>query len=460
MERSIELERKVSFVFKLIFFGYLYSQALADFHRSFIISIFLWSGLCVGGCAILLRLLNRNRFTLVKSKYWVLFFEISYMISILCNIRYGVRANLIHFIIFTLVILLLFVRDKEKSIQQSIRQVNIFANMHIVFMDICIIISLVELYLGYGKIEEIDGYFIKSGFVENRLWGVFLDPNHAAIFAIIALVVCCYQIFLNKDIGKLFKAFYIISALLQVVYMAFSDSRTASLALACVGGFVTFCLIVNWKEKVKPKQVIKGIMLGSVVGIISFLVPMAVQKGYNYSVEIVDNYSQSQVKEAPQISESREIYRPYEMEADISNQRFDIWKSGVEVFLSKPIVGVTSLNLRTYAKEVLPDTYIMQEGKSFSHFHNEFLNVLVAQGIIGFVAFIGLVIQQMYYLLTGFVKLKNGNYQIAVFSLAIILAIFVEMFFQQSFVYVYSPTVFIFWITLGFLNELIEKDVR
>ena len=33
----------------------------------------------------------------------------------------------------------------------------------------------------------------------------------------------------------------------------------------------------------------------------------------------------------------------------------------------------------------MPDTYLAQDGVRFSHLHNEILNVLVSQGIIGLI---------------------------------------------------------------------------
>ena len=47
--------------------------------------------------------------------------------------------------------------------------------------------------------------------------------------------------------------------------------------------------------------------------------------------------------------------------SDISNMRFSIWKSSVEIFKTSPIYGTSPRNLLSYAHDKLPNTFISQK---------------------------------------------------------------------------------------------------
>ena len=77
------------------------------------------------------------------------------------------------------------------------------------------------------------------------------------------------------------------------------------------------------------------------------------------------------------------INRGYSMEGDISNRRLAIWRSGLELGLTRPVTGISFPAVVAYAKEHLPDTYIISNDLwEFNTFDSEPVNIFVSQGII------------------------------------------------------------------------------
>ena len=66
-----------------------------------------------------------------------------------------------------------------------------------------------------------------------------------------------------------------------------------------------------------------------------------------------------------------EIGREQDISGDISNRRFSIWKSGIDLFAESPLIGVGGYsNIVTFAQENIPTTYLVaNDYKIFDSFH-------------------------------------------------------------------------------------------
>lgn len=78
---------------------------------------------------------------------------------------------------------------------------------------------------------------------------------------------------------------------------------------------------------------------------------------------------------------------------DISNRRFDIWKSAVEIFKTSPVFGISRANILPYVDDNLPDSYLVtNEYMRFDSMHNMFFEILVSQGAVGLITFLTFII--------------------------------------------------------------------
>lgn len=456
--KTIELERKFSLAYKFLLLFYLTSQTIGPFHRTWIISVFLWGTLVVAVVDFLLRLTRVNKFTKTPYFWFLLAFLATEAISIVVNLQYGFSQNLSHFVLFAFIICLLYANDCTRKSSEVWADLLKIGKTYIALMNIGTIISFIMMFCNYGRTIFIEDYRIKIGFVENRLWGVFRDPNHAAIFMIIAILISAYTIYASKH--KWAKAYYVVSDILMLFYISFSDSRTARYAMLGCGIFFTYVLLFKFGfKKMQPvlKQVII-IALAVVVGFVAYKAPLVITDSYNKIVIAIEENRETNGETNTEDDMSRVVYRAYDLSGDPLNQRAEIWGNGIEVFKAKPVTGVTFFNIKSFLRSEMPSAYIIQEGNTFSHFHNEILNVLASQGILGLVTLGAFAILLAISILKYFFKLQGKKYFTMCIAVTALLAFCCEMLVQQGPLYNYTPSMFFFWAFLGYMAQVVRES--
>ena len=451
-------------VYLLCLFGYLFSQIITEFHRTVWITILLYSMLGLGVVVGICKLIRWKEYIHSKYGFIIILLLLSYLFSIFMNYKYAFSINIKHWIILTMAIFISYFYANTENINKDIH-VGMKILIHV--MNICVIISIIQLLMGYGKIESYGYYHMKSGFIENRLWGVFIDPNHGSTLSVIVCYVCVY--ILKKSNSLVKRIYYGFTIAIQVMYIAFSDSRTAQV---CIAVSMIFYICCTGLKKICKKSIINCLLLifiSCVIGISCAALPKAIQKGYNIAIEklnrnlevnieIVGDIKENVVEQI-ETSNDRTIKRTYDLGKDVSNQRFDIWKSGMEIFCKSPIYGVTLFGAREFAEEHVPDTYILRDNIYFSQFHNEVLDVAVAQGIIGLAIFILMAILFIVYVIKGFIK-EEKDYLAYLTGITVLLCLCTKMMFQQGIMYMYNPDVVIFWMTLSYLVANIHTSEK
>lgn len=459
---SLKYEHSFSLAYKFLLLFYLTAQTLAPLHRTFVISIFMWAMLGVAAINFIFRLTNINRFC--KTPYFIILFAFlcSEGISIVVNLKYGFSQNISHFIILAFIIFLIYLNDVNRKSNDVWNDLLKLGKTHIAIMDISVIISFAMLFLNYGKTILIEDYKIKIGFVENRLWGVFRDPNHAAIFMMIAMLFSIYAIYNTKS--KRAKVYYIVSDILMMIYIAFSDSRTASYAL--LGSSIFLVYVIGWKFFFKKinNQVFRQVVIVSlalIVGIVAYKAPDFITDTYNKAIISYETYHNSKVEGDPDSDEEENtslvVYRAYDLSKDPLNKRSEIWKNGFDVIKEKPVFGITFFNIKSFLRAEMPSAYIIQPDQTFSHFHNEIINVFVSQGFVG-VFLLGLfAVLLLISILKYYFKMDGKRYLQMSISLTILLAMCCEMLVQQGPIYNYTPSMFFFWALLGFIAHTVNE---
>ena len=183
-------------------------------------------------------------------------------------------------------------------------------------------------------------------------------------------------------------------------------------------------------------------------------------------LEAMDNYR----KTYPVIKEYRAIRKEKDKQkleigrqsndinGDVSNRRFAIWGSGLEIFKSKPLTGVTFRNYVPYAEDKLPDTYIVHNDfDKFRSMHNSFVDILVSQGILGVVIIAAYIILVLVLIFKNFFKFKGEKYKYHTVLLSIIAPIFASMMFYSETFYMNTGGAFLFWLALGYLIQSVTS---
>lgn len=462
----------------------------------------------MGTLIILWRILSYKEY--VNYPYIVLYglFLATFVLTGLLNFRYGYLGNLklLIWMTFQFFILYLFDREKNTGIKHE----------YIVCLIIIIIYTTIVNAIG---IRMLFTNFSQERLVENnqrllligvaywgRLFGVHTDPNYGAVLSIIAIMCALYIVFKYKHL--FLKIIMGITMFVQIVYLSFSASRTG-LVCVCVA-LGSFFLLYN----VLMKNKIGISIVCSLVAICTCLVFVKIiPAAYNSYVDKLEkselqtestvvqgesktsndvepesqlaaentlltenNNTDSKNTELPEVSVSEtessvvnehndkkeeqltKIGRKNEIKGDISNRRFDLWKNGIQTFLKSPIIGIGFGNIIQYSKANLPNCYLLNNDLgTFGSYHNFIIDLLVSQGIVGFILFIIIMIHSLRFIIINFNKIDESHRLMFAFLMSTCACIFCSNMFTSGILYCNNETTVIFWLLWGYLINMMHK---
>lgn len=444
-----EIFEKLEFLFKILFLLYTMIGYNGFLYGNKIISVIMWPMLLVGVAIVLWKGLHIKEYKHIAGFSGMLLFGVSFSVSTLLNYKYELKQNIITLLFLIFYFSVMYMQNKKKeNVEKEFRFIGIF---YLFYMTLSVICSLTLFVMHYGNVRIVneDSYELVTGFLWGRLWGVFLDPNVGAILACIAITIAIYFILISER--KLEKGLYIIVICLNVLYIAFSDSRTGMLCLACLIALEIYCYTYRRIRGQGMRKWLALMVVCILAASIGLVVPKGIVKTYNRVVSENDvNANEDKVL----------IERGYELSEDPSNRRFDIWKSGIEIFGENWIFGTSYNGIRPYAYENMPDTYIVNnDSQDFRNLHNEFLNVLVAQGILGMFSVILMIVPVVILVIKNIFRRQHAsNMNICFFVCASIICVG-TMLTSAGFFYYVCPYTPMFWSILGYLqNNLVKEE--
>ena len=248
-----------------------------------------------------------------------------------------------------------------------------------------------------------------------------------------------------------------------MLYVTFSDSRTPLVCFLIIP-ICAATLYTTASDKTKRFRFIKSTLSSILVTVLCFAFVYSTKISYNKIItNLNSNQSQSsdiKPEEAPP-KDYETIDRNYNLKEDYSNRRFDLWKSGIEVYsadIKNIVVGTTFYGMRMYALEHLPDTYLVNNSQTdFANFHNEFINVLVAQGALGFAAIVWIIAAIIIYTVKNFKQLNSSNSIEFTTAATVVLILALASMFRSGVFYLFAPGSIIFWMFLGYAVMLLKK---
>ena len=106
-----------------------------------------------------------------------------------------------------------------------------------------------DVFTQFGvKIPMDNRYYpLRMGFLGNRLFGVFPDPNFGATISVVVILLSVYYIKTNSN--RAFTLFNSLNILLQLMFISLSGSRTALIVLLTVTAVGMFLLAIIAKDR-------------------------------------------------------------------------------------------------------------------------------------------------------------------------------------------------------------------
>ena len=376
------------------------------------------------------------------------------------NRQYGITENGKWVIWTGIQFFALYVCDVERNPAKYRREFRILSHIMIVCGSLAAVASIVQLFQVYSQfITTADGEFIVTGYTWGRLWGVYTDPNYGAVFSVIVIILSLLFLLQRKGIIRIA---YIISIVLNFIYFVYSDSRTGEIAMVVSLG-VFLILYISKKKEMSRKLVRFGVPAVLVLCIAAAgfggMQVMKSQYGKYYSAvsaERAKNQPKQEVKK-----DNGTAGRKQDIQQDVSNGRFELWQSAVEVWETSPVYGAGYSTFVPYAQEHVPDTYAVNNDQgNYTSMHNTFFNTLAFQGTIGAVLFVLIALRILVYVLLPVLRAQGDDAAELAAMLACTGVVVVSMMFLLDGIYTNSPGSFVLWTFAGYMVRYAYRKRR
>lgn len=453
-------------VFFLLFFLYTILGFNSLTNGIAVISVVMWPAYILGAGLLVVRFWNWKDYIKMPGLILLLLMCAVCAVSILVNHQYNLKKNIIYLISWVFYFFMFYMQSRKADPELLQKRVRMAGHL-ICLGAFCLAgISLVMMFTGYSEIVEVNGNELIRGFTHGRLYGAYLTPNGGAVVASIVIFLTIH--FIGRYKKKLYTVYGVVNILIQFLYIVFSDSRSGTLSLALGGAaYVLFAVLGSprfqncWARSAISVGLALLVLFGGLFG------PSKVQDIYNSAVNMIaqsitadqpDNVgvSEETQKGTEQIIKKYTVNRGYDLSKDPTNRRFDIWKSGLEIFAREPLLGTTFCGFTAYALEYMPETYIVNNDyMDMNTFDNDFVNLLVSNGIIAFLAFVVFIVWVLIVLLRRGGWKTNKQFPV---MLGVCMAAATFSMFTSGVLYMQSPFSALFWLALGTMVTMSSKQ--
>ncbi len=452
---------KAEFVFQLLFFIYICLGFNNLTIGTKIIPFFMWPAFLLGAALVALRLIDLRSFRGFPGLLPLAGLCAVCAVSIFVNRQYSVKENLVYLIFWIFNFFLLYASPRRRSPGLLQKRFAFFFHLFCAVAFVLTVISFVMLAVGYAGYFTVNGEEVRRGFLGGRLFGAYQTPNAGAVIGALAIVGGIHYARVYKN--KWYTLWAALSGLLQFVFSVFADSRTGRVTLgAALGVYFFFVLYGKRREAGAAAKAWKTALIAVFAVVIAaggFFLPKAAELSYNVvarSLQTAETGESSDQKVSDETKEKDEVLilgRKESLEGDYSNRRFDFWKSGLEIFAARPVLGVTFRGFLPFAEAYLPETYLVNNTfKRISTLDNDVINLMVSDGALGllfFVIFVAGVLVRLFRWLHA-QKKQNAALPTALpMLLAVCAGAAASSLFSSGVFYMHCQYSFLFWLALG-----------
>ncbi len=434
-----------------------------------------------GGLLLLVDLLYHKTLFKPKNCGLLVLFMISMVISIVLNSQYGIVDN-IKTMVWTCIQLFLFCAiDADQSPKMHFKHLQIltetFGAIWLVWSGWSLMLFLQQFHqtLQFDDIVNVT----QMGFYQGRLYGIFTDPNYAALACIAAAAFSVLNLNLRKC-SLISKVYHYIQIIIQVFYIWLSGSRTAQLSVAVAALLLGALMTWRFFECRKKQAFVCGIaaVMAAVLCVAGVLCSWYVgEKVLSYAPAVYrelmfdDDYTiNDPFEDSGDTShtdsflnnnnwEQIDMARPdVEESDDISNNRFQIWTDYTKVFTTAPLFGTSPRNALQYTMDHFDDLFVIDRQYSV---HNTYLALLVCTGVVGAGLMFTWLILKVWDVFGYLIRRRNtqDQYYRPVLILTVILVADAVAALPLMFIFFNNMIIdLLFWVTLGYVTGFIRMS--
>lgn len=417
----------------------------------------------MGGILILYNLLFKRE--LFKQNHGILLwcFIIVCIISSVTMLKYGYMNNVKTILWSSILFGVLYtyaIKNKQKDVERVIKIAIILLSL-IWIVAICIGLYQYAMQISYQVKPEGSAIPKAQGFYYNRLFGIFVDPNFAAVTSVILLLMSIYMGSIADKRWK--KALWVLDGLFQFIYIILSGSRTGIVILLLGIVVQSWLKIRVYFHQENKRNVGKIIFTTCIVGVLTVGIIMGTKSILGYIPNLIKSNKVTEIsidkQEASNNVTKIDLNRTDLEGKGVSNLRFELWGDCLEILSSRPLLGTSPRNLVSYAKQNFPNTY---PAKGYDY-GNGYLAVITGTGILGAVVmliFLGRCgISLISYTVKEKYKRSSLEKNINILAITIVVIMLVAAFINQEIFLINSFNTAVFWLMLGYIMKKTKEKI-
>lgn len=372
-----------------------------------------------------------------------------YIIFILCaaissalNYQYGITSNLSTLVWLVVQMGLFTTMGQLFTRKQYDRWLTLFFTFSGLIWGIASAVSLWQYVFISGYRVSLNGRQIRQSLYDNRLFGVFIDPNLGAFVAFLVIWGMIYLI--RKYSNKILRTIAILNCIVQLFYIILSGSRSTEVCMICSLSYALIYLLLRYYKKMKKKPA--ALIRAASYIMMPVLCTVILVGFFNLFKTGVSGLAKCM---APEQHTTESELKRTDIEGNESNNRADIWKGYLFLMKDKPLFGVSPRNAWNYADREHPGSYIAEHHYDV---HNAYVAVLACMGIVGFLVLLVILFCFLKTLLPRSVDTEHMDMQYFI-ALQIILNIAIFIFFYPGIYFTNGIDTVLFWPAIGYTMQ-------
>ncbi len=448
-----------------------------------------------------------TRRIMFKQKFWPFLFAflISFAISVLLNLTYQFPDSAINWFYVAQTFFLIYAFNPSEDYQTSKKWM---ARFNDIFIGIVCFLGFVSLllfafHIRYWVLDGTGINWMRQGFTENRLFGLYTSPNMGSIIGVLSVVASLMNNILKRSSWKSFQPFYVFNAIIQYLYFVLASSRGTTLTLLTAGLVITcyaiYRLFVRHQDNFKS---LGKVILGAGLGLFLFVavehqaesilayIPATTQTAARLVTGQI-SWSDLRHGESKTGGNKSTVIAPVsiqhdEGDAEVSAGRFTIWQAGIKAAAQNFLFGLSDIDLYRNIKDQEATSQVdmtklttldrSEIKRARGNMHNTYIAVFTKAGFVGLIIIAAFalfyLIYHVGYLMTAKVDFSDANNQIYALILVTIIALLAEDMVENHILLANRDTIgLIFWTYAGFLNvhrsqlqaqksQAINKDLK
>ena len=235
---------------------------------------------------------------------------------------------------------------------------------------------------------------------DERLGGIFGNPLYLSVFLLFVIFVSLWQFFAEKKL-----CFKIASGLIfifSLILIFFTGSRGPIIGLLA-GSFLAILLMVFSKKISRKVRIV-------IASLFILFLALGTTLFFFKDASFLKNTA---------------VSRSLSIGLEVGSQRILVWKIGLAAFKERPILGWGQDNFEIILnKHFSPEIY-NYAGFWFDKPHNKYLEIVLNAGILGILAYLGMLVILGFY----FIKLYQKKQLLVIFFSGLLVAYLIQNIF-------------------------------